>query len=129
MATTEDMAPSRTSPARKRTNGSTRSSTPRRRSSRAREDDLERQFARLQDDLKAIAGSVAKLADDKVSEARGAAQSEARKLVKTGEQAVDQIQDEFGHMEKQIKDTIREKPLTAVAGAVAIGFVLALITR
>ena len=41
----------------------------------------------------------------------------------------DQIQDEFGHMEKQIKDTLREKPLTAVAGAIAIGFVLALITR
>lgn len=128
MAATENMAPSRaTTPTRTRANGA-RTATPRRRT-RAREDDLEHQITRLQDDLKAIAGSIATLADDKVSEARGIAKTEAKKLVKSGEQAVDQIQDEFGHMEKQIKDTIREKPLTAVAGAVAIGFVLALITR
>jgi ElaB/YqjD/DUF883 family membrane-anchored ribosome-binding protein len=69
------------------------------------------------------------MADDKVSEARGVAKTEVKNLVKQGQSAVDGIQDEFGHMEKQIKDTIREKPLTAVAGAIALGFVLALITR
>jgi len=128
MATTENMAPTRSTTTRARANG-TRTSTATRRRPRVREDDLEQQITRLQDDLKAIAGSVAKLADDKVNEARGIATSEAKKLVKSGENAVDQIQDEFGHMEKQIKDTIREKPLTAVAGAVALGFVLALVTR
>ena len=128
MATTENMAPSRPATSRARGNGTSRSATARKRS-RARSDDLEHQVARLQDDLKAIAGSIATLADDKVSEARGVAKTEAKKIVTGGQQAVDQIQDEFGHMEKQIKDTIREKPLTAVAGAIAIGFVLALITR
>ena len=127
MATTEDMAPARSSTAtRARANGGSRSASSRR---RVREDDLERQIARLQDDLKAIAGSIATLADNKVTEARDVAKSEAKKLVHSGQEAVDQIQDEFGHMEKQIKDTIRQKPLTAVAGAIALGFVLALITR
>jgi ElaB/YqjD/DUF883 family membrane-anchored ribosome-binding protein len=69
------------------------------------------------------------MADDKVSEARGTAKAEVKNLVRQGEKAVDEIQDEFGHMERQMKDAIREKPLTAVAGAVALGFVLALITR
>lgn len=128
MATTEDMAPSRS--AATRSNGSRAASarTPRR-TRKSREDALEAQVARLQNDLKAIAGTLAGMADSKVNEAKDAAGGQVQNLVKQGQQAVDSIQDEFGHMEKQIKDTIREKPLTAVAGAVAIGFVLALITR
>jgi ElaB/YqjD/DUF883 family membrane-anchored ribosome-binding protein len=128
MATTEDMAPSRS--AATRSNGSRAASARApRRTRKAREDALEAQVARLQNDLKAIAGTLAGMADSKVNEAKDAAGGQVQNLVKQGQQAVDSIQDEFGHMEKQIKDTIREKPLTAVAGAVAIGFVLALITR
>lgn len=124
MATTEDMAPSRSA------------ATPRpasarapRRSRKTRDDALEAQVARLQSDLKSIAGSLAGLADSKVNEAKDVASGQVQNLVKQGQQAVDNIQDEFGHMEKQIKDTIREKPLTAVAGAIALGFILAVVTR
>jgi ElaB/YqjD/DUF883 family membrane-anchored ribosome-binding protein len=128
MATTEDMAPSRSTATR--ANG-TRSAAARapRRTRKTRDDALEAQVARLQSDLKSIAATLAGMADSKVNEAKGAAEGQVQNLVKQGQKAVDNIQDEFGHMEKQIKDTIREKPLTAVAGAVAIGFVLALITR
>lgn len=129
MATTEDMAPTRSAPARKSANGARRPSTRSRARARTHDDDLEAQVARLQSDLKQIAGTIAGMADQKVTEARGAVKSEAQNLVKQGQNAVGEIQDEFGHMEKQIKDTIREKPLTAVAGAIAIGFVLALVTR
>jgi len=130
MADTTDMAPSRTSsPAKKTAANGSRSRSSRARASRSRDDALETQVARLQTDLKNIATTIAGMADDKVSEARGVAKSEVKNLVKQGQDAVDGIQDEFGHMEKQIKDTIREKPLTAVAGAIALGFVLALITR
>jgi ElaB/YqjD/DUF883 family membrane-anchored ribosome-binding protein len=93
------------------------------------DDNLEVQIARLQDDLKSIAASIASLAEDKVSDARGTAKREARHLVKAGQHAVEGVTDEFGHMEKQIKDSIREKPLTAVAGAIALGFLLAMISR
>lgn len=123
MATTTDMAPTRSSPARKSTANGTR------RTRRSRDQDLEHQISRLQTDLKSIAATIAGMADTKVNEARGAAEAEVKHLVKSGQRAVGDVQDEFGQMEKQIKDTIREKPLTAVAGAVAIGFVLALITR
>ncbi len=123
MADTTDMAPARKTTRRSGSNGTTRRS-------RARhEDGLEDQIARLQDDLKSIAATIAAMADDKVSEARGTAKTEVRNLVRSGQQAVGAVQDEFGEMEKQIKDTIRAKPLTAVAGAIAIGFCLALITR
>lgn len=95
----------------------------------ARGRELEDQIEQLQVDLKAIAGTLAGLAGDKVSEARGIAEKEARHLARTGQHAVDEVQDEFSQMERRLKDTIREKPLTAVAGAMALGFILAVVTR
>src|ERR1700754_3992289 len=128
MATTTDMAPTRSAssprPRRASSNG-TRS----RSRAAAADPDLSDQIAQLQRDLKAIAGSVSNLAESTVGEARGLAEREAKHWVRQGQGAMNEITDEFGHMEKQIKDTIRQKPLTAVAGAIAIGFVLALLTR
>lgn len=97
--------------------------------SRRREADLEEQVAQLQKDLKAIAATLTGLAESKVDEAQHTARRELSNLKAQGRHAVEDVQDEFGAMEKQLKDTIRQKPLTAVAGAVAIGFVLALLSR
>lgn len=128
MAATEDMAPARSTTTRS-TRAANGARAPRRSARKSRDDALETQVARLQSDLKSIAATLASMADSKVSEAKGAANGQMQNLVKQGQHAMEGIQDEFGQMEKQIKDTIREKPLTAVAGAIAIGFVLALITR
>jgi ElaB/YqjD/DUF883 family membrane-anchored ribosome-binding protein len=126
MAATSDMAPTRTRKASSSGNGG-RTAT---RANRSNDDErLEEQIARLQEDLKSIAASIAGLAEEKVSDARGLAKREARQFVRAGQHAVEEVTDEFGHMEKQIKDTIREKPLTAVAGAIALGFLLAMISR
>lgn len=130
MATTPDMAPGRTSNSSSRRTGSTaarRSASSR--SAAAREPDLEAQVQQLQDDLKGIAASLATLAEQKVGEAQSMAKRELRHLKAQGQSAVEEAQDEFGQLEKQIKDTIREKPLTAVAGAIALGYILAVISR
>ena len=126
MAAATDMTPSRT---RKSSNAGNGNPASRAAESRADGTTLEDQIARLQDDLKSIAASITSLAEDKVSDARGTAKREARHLMRASQHAVDEVTDEFGHMEKQIKDTIREKPLTAVAGAIALGFILAVISR
>ena len=120
MAETADLAPNRPARAAPRARRAARPST---------SDNLEAQVARLQADLKGIAESLARLSEDKVSDVHSVARREVRHLVAEGQQKLGEIQDEFGHVEKQIKDTIRQKPLTAVAGAVAIGFILALLTR
>lgn len=138
MASTTDMAPNRSTAA----NGSSRASTnPARRAAASRssasrsaarrraEPDLEAQVQQLQDDIKGIAASLATLAEQKVGEAQSVAKRELRNLKAQGEQAVEDATDEFGALEKQLKDTIREKPLTAVAGAVALGFILAVVSR
>ena len=127
MAETEALAPERTTPARRRTNGAAAS---RRAPRRVRsDDDIEAQVSQLQDDLRAITRTLGRMGESRVDQVRNAAQEQASSLFQRGQEAVSGVQDEFGEMEKQIKDTIRAKPLTAVAGAVALGFLMALITR
>ena len=125
MADTTDTAPSRATPARRSSNGSARP----RRASRARSDDLEAQVAQLQSDLKTITSTLTRMGEDKVGEVRSTAKLRAAEIREKGEDLIESAQDEFGAIEKQIKDIIREKPLTAVAGAIALGFVLAVVTR
>lgn len=120
MASTPEMAPTR----RKTSNGASRAA-----SARAKEKQLEDQIAQLQDDLKGIAATLARLSSDKVNEVKGAAKSEALHLQRQGQHVLEDVQDQAEELEKQLKDTIREKPLTAVASAVGIGFILALLTR
>ena len=95
----------------------------------ATNENLEAQVAQLQNDLKTITQTLAKMGENKVDEVKSNAQHQARTLADRGQAALDSAQDEFEVIEKQVKDTIREKPLTAVATAVAAGFLLAVITR
>lgn len=132
MATTSDMAPN----TRKSGNGARASAA---KSSAAaqvsstkaavEEQTLEAQVAQLQSDLKSITDTLSRMTGDKVGEARSIAKTEMRNLQVRGEQLLSDAQDQAGEAEKQLKDTIREKPLTAVAAAAGIGFVLALLTR
>jgi ElaB/YqjD/DUF883 family membrane-anchored ribosome-binding protein len=117
MADTPDLAPNRS-----RKPATTRPA-------RSREDQLEDQISRLQDDLKAVTATLARLSSEKVNEARQSAKSEYRQLVQSGQDVIDSATDQAGALEKQLKDTIREKPLTAVAGAIGIGFLFALLSR
>lgn len=117
MATTSDMAPTR------------RKAPARRAAVKTREQELEAQVAQLQSDLKDISDTLRKLTEQKVGEARSLAATEFKQIKARGQDFIDEAQDQFSDAEKQLKDTIREKPLTAVASALGIGFVLALLTR
>lgn len=124
MATTTDMAPTRNNGSRRAASG-----TSRRAPRKSREDQLGTQVQQLQDDLKSITETLSRLAEDKVGDVKSMAKREVKNAARTGMHAVEDVQDEFTHLEKQIKDTIRERPLTAVAGAIALGFVLAVVSR
>jgi ElaB/YqjD/DUF883 family membrane-anchored ribosome-binding protein len=132
MATTPDMAPNRsasTTPRRAAASGTRRTSAASRAAASSREDDLSEQISQLQSDMKAIAHTLAGLAEDKVNEAQSVAKREVKNVAKAGQHAIEEAQDEFGQLERQIKDTIRDKPLTAVAGAIALGYILAVVSR
>ncbi|MBE7732499.1 DUF883 domain-containing protein [Devosia sp. CC-YST696] len=97
--------------------------------SKSREQELEAQVSQLQDDLKSITETLSKLTGEKVGEAKAIAKSELKQIKRKGEEMLSDAQDQAEQVEKQLKDTIRDKPLTAVATAAGIGFVLALLTR
>ncbi|MNL34821.1 hypothetical protein D3C87_1568130 [compost metagenome] len=127
MANTTDLAPGRTTSSRAADSSPTARAS--RASAKVREAQLEDQISQLQNDLKAIAATLARLSNDKVSEVKAVAKSEAHHLQRQAEHVVEDVQDQASALEKQLKDTIREKPLTAVASAVGIGFILALLSR
>jgi ElaB/YqjD/DUF883 family membrane-anchored ribosome-binding protein len=122
MASTTDMAPASS----RKSSGSSSSS---RAQVKTREQELEDQVSQLQSDIKSISETLRKLTGEKASEVRDIAGAEIRHLKRKGQHLVEEAQDQAGEYEQQLKDTIREKPLTSVATAVGIGFVLALLTR
>jgi ElaB/YqjD/DUF883 family membrane-anchored ribosome-binding protein len=126
MATTEDMAPGRSQTTRSRSGNGTRRSPARPRSTEAQ---LEAQITRLQDDVKAIGASLAKLGGEKVNEAQRLGKQEYRELRRQGQSILEEAGDEFEAVERQVKDTIRSRPLTAVLIAAGIGFLLSALTR
>ena len=95
----------------------------------AKADDLEGQIQRLQSDLRQIGETITQLSNNKLSEARGVATDEAGSPISTGKHAVDKATDQVNALERQIKTMIRDKPLTAIGGALGIGFILALMSR
>jgi ElaB/YqjD/DUF883 family membrane-anchored ribosome-binding protein len=90
---------------------------------------LDGQVAQLREDMRSIATTLTRMGTTAGNELKSQAQAGADGLTARGQSALNYAQDEFGAIEKQLKDTIREKPLTAVASAVALGFVLAVLTR
>ena len=123
MSTTPDMAPGRTTAARR---SGAANDTP---ESAETEVDLQKQVEQLRADIKAIGSSLQKLSNEKASEVQGRAKQEYKNLVQAGQHMVEEVSDEFSQVEKQLKDTIRERPLTAVLTAMGLGFLLAVITR
>jgi ElaB/YqjD/DUF883 family membrane-anchored ribosome-binding protein len=110
----------------------TQAAAPERRAARrpARtQENLEAQVSRLQEDIKAIGASLAKLSDQKVAQARSTAKTQYRSLVKSGQSVVDDLSEQVEAYEGQLVEAIREKPLTAVAGAIGIGFLIAVLSR
>lgn len=90
---------------------------------------IEAQIAQLQADLKAIADSIATLANDETHLAKASALSEFEHLAANGKKMFNGLESELLNVEGELKKTIRAKPLTAVLGAVVIGYILALLSR
>ena len=133
MATTSDMAPGRPAVTTRRAATGARVredlETVGAEGSGDTEADLRKEVDQLRNDIKNLAATLSKLGNEKVSEAQGRAKQEYRNLVQAGQSMVEDVSDEFTHVERQLKDTIRERPITAVLSAMGIGYLIALLTR
>jgi len=95
----------------------------------ANSQNLEEQINRLQDDVRAIAASLTRLGENKVAEARSGAKRQYRNVLDSGHEVADELSDQVAAYEGQLVEAIRERPLTAVAGAIGVGFLIALLSR
>ncbi|RCS23750.1 DUF883 family protein [Phyllobacterium salinisoli] len=84
--------------------------------------DLQAQIARLKEDIAGLASAMANLGSEKVREAKRGASETYQSARRSGEDTVTELRD-------QLTETAREKPLTTIAVAAGVGFLLALMTR
>lgn len=96
---------------------------------KATPEDLEAEIARLREDVARLAEQLARTGEHSYSAAMRAASEGAEQIRATGEAAVDALRSNASDIEKQVTDAVREKPITALAIATGIGYLLAVLRR
>ena len=86
-------------------------------------------IARLREDMARLANEIAAVGQQSVKAAKRAASERAEEFRVKGETAMADLRSNASDMEQQLSDTVREKPITALAIAAGVGFLLALLTR
>jgi ElaB/YqjD/DUF883 family membrane-anchored ribosome-binding protein len=90
---------------------------------------LRADFDKLQDDFKALNASVGKLGANGVKQAEREARQRTDDVLNAGNDVAEELGRRVGGLERDLIENVREKPVTAVAAAAGLGFVLALLTR
>lgn len=96
---------------------------------KATPEDLEAEIARLREDVARLAEQLARTGEHSYSAAVRAASEGAEQIRARGEAAVDALRSNASDIEKQVSDAVREKPITALAIATGIGYLLAVLRR
>jgi len=91
--------------------------------------DLQAQVEQLKEDIAAIAATLANLGSQTVRDARRGAQETARSAYLQGEDVIGDLRDKAQDMEAQLCQTVRERPIAALATALGIGYLLARLSR
>lgn len=90
---------------------------------------LEMEIARLREDVARLTEQLGRTGEHTLAAAKRAASDGAEHLRVKGEAAVDALKSNADDLERQISDTVREKPITSLAIAAGIGFFFALLSR
>ena len=91
--------------------------------------DLQAQVAALKEDIANIGATLAKIGKNSTKQARNSAASSMESAKLRGEEAFDDLRSQARDLEEQLTETVRENPLTTIAVAAGVGFLLALIAR
>jgi ElaB/YqjD/DUF883 family membrane-anchored ribosome-binding protein len=91
--------------------------------------DLQAQITALKDDIANIAATLAKIGKNSAKDATRSATSSYEAAKARGEETFEDLRSQARELEDQLAETVREKPLTTLAVAVGVGFLLAMIAR
>lgn len=91
--------------------------------------DLAADLARLREDVAKLAAQLQAIGEQSVRTARRAATEKVDQLRAQGEAAMSDLRDNAGELEDQLVARVREKPITSLAMAAGLGYLLAMIMR
>ena len=92
-------------------------------------DDLGADIEQLKADIAALTEQLKLMREHSYGAARRAASEGIDDLRARGEAAYESIKANADDLERQLADTVREKPITSLAIAAGVGFLFALISR
>jgi len=91
--------------------------------------DLEADIAQLKADIERLAAQLRVTGRHSYGAARRMAAEGKERAWTEGEAAIESLRSTAGDLERQVVDTVREKPVTALAIAAGVGFLIALLSR
>jgi ElaB/YqjD/DUF883 family membrane-anchored ribosome-binding protein len=91
--------------------------------------DLQAQVAALKEDIAKIAATLAKIGKNSARGATRSAASSYETAKARGGETFEDIRSQARELEDQLAETVRERPLTTLAVAAGVGFLLAMIAR
>lgn len=91
--------------------------------------DLEDEIEQLKAEIANLAKQFQTVSEHSYGTARRAATEGVSQLRAQGAEAIENLRGSASDFEKQLADTVREKPVTALAVAAGIGFLFALMSR
>lgn len=91
--------------------------------------DLAADLALLREDVARLAAQLQALGEQSVRTAKRAASEKVEQIRAQGEAAMSDLRDNAEELEEQLVARVREKPITSLAMAAGLGYLLALIMR
>lgn len=91
--------------------------------------DFEADIAQLKADIEKLAAQFRVTGQRSYGAARRMAAEGKERAWAEGEAAIENLRATAGDLERQVIDTVREKPVTALAIAAGVGFLLAMLSR
>ena len=92
-------------------------------------DEIAERTARIRDELAALGEALAGAGAIKAGVAREAAETRVEEVLRSGEKLVSEMSGQFSRAERQVSETVRDKPMQSLGVAVAAGFLAAFILR
>lgn len=91
--------------------------------------ELQQQIEQLKQDIASIAATLTNLGQEKLRGAKENASKAYENLHEQGEEIFDNVSGCASHFEEQLSTAIKERPISAVAIAAGIGYLIALLRR
>ncbi|MFD1199635.1 YqjD family protein [Brucella gallinifaecis] len=92
-------------------------------------EDLQAQVEQLKEDIAAIAATLGNLGSQSVRDAKRTAKETYKNAFVQGEDVVDDLKNKAQDIEAQLTQAVRERPITSIATALGVGYLLALLSR